>query len=58
VAYFIYKITLVSGETVEAKGFSRVQDGVLTIEPPYSRGAGPKLHWPLSQVKTWTSQEA
>jgi hypothetical protein len=55
-SYFVYKIELVSGETVEERGFSKIHDGVLTIEPPYSRGGASK-HFPLNQVKTWTSEE-
>jgi hypothetical protein len=56
-SYFLVKITLVDGEEVEVKGFARVHDGVLTVEPPYSHGAVPYQHWPLVQIKTWTSQE-
>jgi hypothetical protein len=56
-AAFRIKITLVNGDEVETKGFTRIHDGVLTVEPPYSRGAGPYQHWPLVQILTWTSQE-
>ena len=56
-AYFVIKIELTDGEVKELRGFAKVHDGVLTVEPPYSRG-GALEHFPLSQVRSWTTEEA
>lgn len=57
-SYFVFRIELTDGEVVEAKGFSKIHDGVLTIESPYSSGRDTKQHYPLVNVRSWTSEPA
>jgi hypothetical protein len=55
-SYYLFVIELTDGTKVEAKGFSKIHDGVLTIESPYSSNRDAKQHFPLTQIRTWTSE--
>jgi hypothetical protein len=56
--YFVFRVELINGTTVEAKGYSKIHDGVLTIESLYSSGRDTKQHFPLTQILSWTSEPA